>query len=508
MNDPCKTFSNFEARTGARLAFHSLNPRMNLNRTGRVTIFIISIISFFLIQSCRKEVFYNDPDALLRFNEDTVHFDTVFTTVGSITLPLKIFNDYNDPIIISSIELAGGEASQFRMNVDGDAGTVFHDIEIPANDSLYIFIEVTVDPNALALPYVIEDSIVFETNGNLQDVNLVAWGQNAHFHFGEIVCGEVWEDDLPHVIYSYVYVDTACLLTIEKGCNIYVHGGSSIIVQGTLQINGEADSIVRIQGDRLEDFYKDVPGQWNGIYILRNSAGSDFKYVDIFNSIDGISMGGKLDDEFTFEDIADYLIELPELTISNSTIRDCQNNGIFTLNSKIIATNVLIYNCGLSDAALFLGGDYDFKFCTLANYSSTWLTHQTATLGFLDYYAFSTDWIAQADLTANFTNCIVYGSLPEGNEIVIDTSLTPTVFDFSFDHCILRTDIEQDLLDQTSSIFNSDPVFENIGERKYNPFDGSPAIDAGINIIGIDDDLLGMPRPVGVSSDIGAFEKQ
>ncbi len=482
---------------------------MILNRLAVAAIFIISAGIIFTTQSCRRDVFYNDPDAVLKFSEDTVHFDTVFSTVGSITLPLKIFNDYNNPILISTIALAGGEASQFRMNVDGEPGTLFHDIEIPANDSIYIFIEVTVDPNADALPYVIEDSVTFETNGNFQDVKLVAWGQNAHFHSGEIVCDEFWQDDLPHVIYGYVFVDTSCSLTIGEGCNIYVHGYSSIIAQGSLIIEGTKDSIVTIQGDRLEDFYKDVPGQWNGIYMLRNSTGNSIAYTHIFNSIDGISLGGKLDDEFTEEDIADYLVERPELTISNSMIYDCQSNGIFSLNSKITATNLLIYNIGLSDLALFLGGEYDFKFCTFANYSSDYLTHQTATLGLLDYYAFTTDWIAQADLTkADFTDCIVYGSLPEGNEIVIDTSLTPTVFNFNFINCILRTDIQQDLLNATSCIFNSDPHFENIGERNYAPGESSPAIDAAVELAGINIDILGQPRPVGAASDIGAYEKQ
>lgn len=472
-------------------------------------LFAVCFLVFISSQSCRREIINTDADAKLAFSEDTVQFDTVFTTVGSITLPLKIFNNYNSTMLVSSISLAGGEASNFRMNVDGDPGTEFHDIEIPPNDSLYIFIEVTVDPNELALPYVIEDSIIFQTNGNVQDVKLVAWGQNAHFHYGEIVCDEFWQDDLPHVIYGYVYVDTGCTLTIDKGVNIYVHPYSSIIAQGALVINGLADSIVTIQGDRLEDFYKDIPGQWNGIYILRNSTGSNINYTHIFNAIEGISLGGKLDDEFTAEDVPDYLIERPELTISNSMIYDCQNNGIFSLNSKIIATNLLIYNVGLSNLALFLGGDYTFDFSTFANYSSENLTHEAATVGFLDYYAFSTDLIAQADLTnANFTNCIIYGSLSEGNELVIDTSSAPTVFNFNFVNSIIRTDIPEALLNSSGCIFNSDPQFENVNERNYTPLATSPAIDAAIEIPGINNDVLGNSRPVGAASDIGAIERQ
>lgn len=133
------------------------------------------------------------------------------------------------------------------MNVDGESGVVFHDIEIPGNDSLYVFIEVTVDPNADALPYIIEDSILFETNENWQNVKLIALGQNAHFHFGEIICDTTWTDDLPHVIIGSVLVDSLCTLTITEGTNIHMHGGSYFYVLGTLNVIGTKDSIVSFQ---------------------------------------------------------------------------------------------------------------------------------------------------------------------------------------------------------------------------------------------------------------------
>ncbi len=470
-----------------------------------LSIGIIALLVFGT-QSCRKDMFVTDSNSKLKFSDDTVHFDTVFTTVGSITIPLKIFNTYNNPISITSIELAGGNASQFRMNVDGDAGTVFHDIEIAGNDSMYIFIEVTVDPNADALPYVIEDSILFETNGNLQNVKLIALGQNAHFHFGETVCDTTWNDDLPHVIIGSVLVDSLCTLTITEGTNIYMHGGSYFYVLGTLNVLGTKDSIVSFQGDRLEDFYQDIPGQWEGIYYLRGSYGNTMQYAEIKNANDGIALGFS-----TTPDLEYYKDYLPDLTISNSMIYDCQNNGILSLNSKIKATNVLIYNIGLSNCALFMGGDYDFRHCTFANYSSTYLSHQTPILGIFDYFAFSADVIITDELTrADFTNCIVYGTIAEGNEIVIDTSLTPVApFNFNFDHCLLRTDINADLLNDTECIFNEDAEFTNVGERNYIPGDGSPCINSSVILFTdpVFDDIRGELRPFpGTLPDIGAYE--
>ena len=81
--------------------------------------------------------------------------------------------------------MAGGASSSYRINIDGDAGTSFNDIEIPAKDSIYVFAEVTVNPNAANLPFIIEDSIEFLTNGILQQVQLNDYGQNANFFNGD-----------------------------------------------------------------------------------------------------------------------------------------------------------------------------------------------------------------------------------------------------------------------------------------------------------------------------------
>jgi hypothetical protein len=465
----------------------------------------IMVLLMVLTQSCRNDNVFTSPDAKLAFSEDTVHFDTVFSTVGSITIPLKLFNNYNDKLVISNIMLSGGEGSQFRMNVDGESGTAFSDIEIPANDSLYVFVEVTVDPNADALPYVIEDSIIFFTNGNEQNVKLIAYGQNAHFHYGEILCDTTWTDDLPHVIIGSVLVDSLCSLTITEGTNIHMHGGSYFYVLGTLYVLGTKDSLVTFEGDRLEDFYKEVPGQWEGIYFLRGSQNNTIEYATIKNANTGISLGYS-----TASELSSFFENQPTLTIDNTAIFDIQNYGIESLNSKIEATNVLIYNVGQSNAFLSLGGDYNFRHCTLAGYGSQYLTHQAPVLVLIDYYPLPDGSNLQNGITrADFTNSIFYGSIAEGNEIVLDTLGTVTAFNFNFDHCIIRSAINQDLLNDTGCIFNQDPIFANITERNYCPTTGSPALNAGINIPvdPVITDILGSDRPyAGTLPDIGCYE--
>ncbi|HPD54413.1 MAG TPA: hypothetical protein PLI08_10740, partial [Bacteroidia bacterium] len=125
--------------------------------------------------SCKKDEFITDGDAKLEFSTDTVIFDTVFTTVGSSTEVFVVYNRNDQPVKVSSIRLATGDQSMFRLNVDGLPGRSFSDVEIGADDSIFIFVEVTVDPNNQNTPLVVTDSILFETNGNLQDIDLVAW---------------------------------------------------------------------------------------------------------------------------------------------------------------------------------------------------------------------------------------------------------------------------------------------------------------------------------------------
>ena len=70
--------------------------------------------------SCKKDVL--NTDGALTFSVDTVLFDTVFTTIGSATRQFKIYNPSNNEVNISSIMLAGGQQSKYRINVDGIPG--------------------------------------------------------------------------------------------------------------------------------------------------------------------------------------------------------------------------------------------------------------------------------------------------------------------------------------------------------------------------------------------------
>ena len=55
------------------------------------SIFLL-ILCFILFTACKKEVFTNDSNAMITKSTDSVKFDTVFTSVGSVTQYFKIRN--------------------------------------------------------------------------------------------------------------------------------------------------------------------------------------------------------------------------------------------------------------------------------------------------------------------------------------------------------------------------------------------------------------------------------
>jgi hypothetical protein len=237
------------------------------------------LLAVIILSSCKKEEFLTDSSAKLEFSTDSVLFDTVFHFAGSTTKIFRIYNKHNQPINISKAYLATGSGSAFKLNIDGISTTtampVLTDIEILGGDSIYVFVQVFVNPSGSA-PVLIKDSIIFETNGNIQDVKLTAIGQDVYLHkplpgkFYSLLSSwsfgspdTVLPVDKPHLVFGYTVVDSAHKVTIPAGAKFYMHNHAVLWVyrDGTLVIDGDLNNEVTFQGDRLEIEYSDVPGQ-------------------------------------------------------------------------------------------------------------------------------------------------------------------------------------------------------------------------------------------------------
>ncbi len=442
------------------------------------------------LTSCKKDTFFSEGN--LDFSRDTVVFDTVFTTIGSTTQRLKIYNRSNESLRVDEIELMGGDNSNYRINVDGVAGAIHKDIIIEGQDSLWIFIEVTVDPNGGSTPMVVEDSLRFRTNGTDQFVILAAWGQDAYFHYNDTTSG-VWQNDKPHVVYGFAGIDEGQTLTIPAGTDIYLHNNSLIYVfKGALHIEGTKTDPVTLQGDRLEAQYDDVSGQYYGIYF-QEALPSTIDHAVIKNGIAGVHLFSQDPGN------SGYTLEM-----SNTTIQNCSRYGTFIYDgAKVKAENCLISDNGIHAFLLLRGGDFNFNHCHLLSYGPG--DNVGAAVGITNYF---NDTIGPIN-EGTITNSVIYGN---GNyEVAMDTSTLGTIV-LNFQRNLIRADVPfTDAFYTNGNIWNDEPLFNDISNRIYTWANGSPLDGAGDSAFGI---TLGMnpgtdicvnPRDPA-APDIGAYE--
>lgn len=428
---------------------------------------ILLLVSAILLAtfSCNKiDDFTTDSNVKLEFSLDTLRFDTVFTELGSATRFIKVYNRNDRPLRISNISIENGENTSFRLNVDGVPGNTAEEVIVWANDSIYIFAEVTVDPDQpLSIsPFVIEDKILFETNGNSQSVHLEAWGQNANYfpsRFNKGVpvvlsCdnGEiVWDDEKPYVVYGEIFIDE-CVLRVNPGTRIYVHGGIAqnellgvfndgflfTLQQGSIQMLGTKEEPIIIQGDRLEENFLDDAGQWQGIVLGKGSKNNIFRYTTIRNANFGV-----------------YVDSAAVATLENVDIYNTTSSGIIGFHSTINATNCLVYNNNFNSVNLVFGGDYTFNYCTIASYGV-----DANALSMSNFFCYDDPFTCQNRLdyrlNAFFENSIMFGSKRDQLSFSDISGGQLGWFNIGFQNCIVKVD---DLLEEREGLYAS--FFEN-----------------------------------------------
>ena len=481
-----------------------------------IQIFVLALIILF---SCSKPDEEMMSNANLNFSSDTITFDTIFSSIGSITKTLTIYNNNNFDII-SDINLNGASAANFRMNIDGISGNNQNDIFIGKNDSIFIFIEVSINPSLNSLPYILSDSLIFTTGQNQQVIKLIAWGQDAYFHtantFGEIINGsdtnkiyyhqinsnQTWLNDKPHVVYGYVIIEPNAELNINEGTNIYFHKNSGIIVGnpfsdqygGTLKVNGTLNNEVTFQGDRLDSWYQNVPGQWDRIRFIPGSYNNEINYAIIKNGTTGIH--------------ADTVSNSnPTVTIRNTIITNMSSIGILGQGARLDVSNSVISKCGQYTVACYIGGDYTFNHCTFANYWN-YSFRNTPSILLNNYYYDNNENIQIRNLNnAYFGNCIIYGSL--STEISFDNNENGQ-FNFTFDHSLLKIDPNMNTLSNNyiNIIKNSDPLFTDYLNNDFSLKENSPAINSGNFQISQNNNLLFDLNEVNRNDppELGAYE--
>ncbi len=475
---------------------------------------------------CQKNKSASGP---LTFSTDTLTFDTVFVTQGSTTQSFTVHNPNKYPVTINTIQLVQTAGTQFRINVDGVPGNATN-VQIPGRDSIYVFAEVTVNQTTANLPFVLYANVNFTIGNNTQTVVLQAWGQNAHFHYAEQIAPgvtETWTNDKPHVIIGSdtipgVLVNCGATLNIQAGTKIFLAANSSIYVFGTLNAlaNNWQDSII-FRGIRLESYYQGLPGQWGGIFFLRNpqcvSIGH-FSHCVIDESTYGIEAGNG---EST--NIGDFLnqSEKPTVTMDKTIVSNAESNAVYGFNANITASNSLFYLCAGNLVSLGLGGTYSFSNCTMYNNNTVAINHQQPNLLLSNFAVDANNYVYVSPLTTSFNNCVIYGSL--NNEISFNNIDSPNIarFNNTFSNCLLQTPADTLKINTNiyyHNIFNQNPVFRNAANNDFTPNTPSDSITTLSPLVdfspsGLPRDLLDQMRPVSLTGntnkyDIGAIEAQ
>ncbi len=461
--------------------------------------FCYTLLFTILLAACKKESIITSPEAKVNLSADTLMFDTLFTTTGSTSRFFKIRNDNNQKLRISSVKLMGGINSAYKINVDGFIGPEVKDLELEANDSLYVYVTVAVNQNSNNIPFIIRDSLQIIYNGKTRWVQLEAWGKNARFFRNKKITGhEIWTNELPFVILDRLTIEPSGSLTIQKGCQVFVHANAAIVIHGTLIMNGEKYDSTKVvfQGDRLDEPYSNYPASWPGIYFSSSSKNNVLNFAILKNAYQAIAAEEP------------SVNANPKVTLNECIIDNAYDAGIVAINSSIKAQNCLISNCG-KNILLVKGGDYTFIHCTVASFSNSYIFHRSPVL-LISNFINQNNVPVTANLNAIFKNNIFWGDNGTVDDEVVVSKSGTTTFNVNFENNLWKVKTTPTNITSSQIITNQNPLFDSINiSKKYFDFRlkaASPAINKGI-ATGIFIDLAGKPRPVGLP-DLGCFEKR
>lgn len=467
--------------------------------------FILILLVSGIFYSCKKLDNFTSQPVQLRFSTDTLNFDSLFGKLynsndsislfpRSITLQVRVSNP-SEYSVKTNISMLGNIYGFFRLNVDGMAGKQFEQIEIGAKDSIYIFVQASIDTIQVFGFQEITDQLQFETNGNKQSVAVVAYAQGSNFYSNKVLdCSRFddmnWTNSKPYYLMDSILVPKGCTLTIDAGTHIYNYNNSAILVAGTLIVNGNINTPVIFEGSRLDDDYKEHPGQWIGIRLLKGSVNNSIKGAIVKNAYIGIEI--------------DSLSEntKPNLVLEQSIVKNMSAAGIVSYSGEINASNNLIYNCGLFGFVGEFGGNYE-------------LTHNTIFLGNSGTVrkdpgiVFSNSPLRNLDGSIRFSlplqltlrNNIFYGSLDEDFYINNDAEGLPIKTNI-VESNLLKT--KNQVYNNNGNILNLDPLLKDVVNNDFDLKAGSPCKGAGLST-SIAVDILGRIRNSAHPS-IGAFE--
>lgn len=424
--------------------------------------------------ACQEDILSSDPSQQLTFSHDSLLFDTVFTTFGSSTKRMMVYNPNKHALLIDRVEMKSGKS--FFINLDGENQIEnMRDITLRGGDSLFLFVRAEIDPQDVNTPVLVEDTIIFHVNQQQQKIYLQAYGQDVHLINSpeKFVQYDRWlvENDKPYLIYDTVVV--AGDLIIRPGAMLYMHTGAMIYAYGNVTARGTLEQPIIIRGDRTDMLFDSVPyrvasGQWDGLYLVHlngwRTPTYTLDYVDILSGTIGLYVQSENADR------------RPQLSLKNARIHNHSIYGLVLQNVDAEVVNTEISNCA-SYCVYLAGGTHDFVHNTIASYFGYPYTTINIHNNILrdDVAAVYINNLSKnmAPTISSFYNCIVTGA--RKNNVVLATPL-PDYYEGEFVGNYLRAD---SLLETFAehNVYASDSdttVFRNIyylyEEYKYYDF--------------------------------------
>jgi hypothetical protein len=507
-----------------------------------VSILLSAGLSLFT-PGCKPREEELQTSGALEFSADTVKFDTVFTTLRTVTKRLWVYNRNPKGVNVDLIGLEKPTTSVYTLLINGDLKQTASNLFIRGQDSLLILVRAKLldnGQNGAPKDYVQEEKLNFRTNGQDQHVLLRSFGQNIYLHDGSQLTGNLtWTKDRPHVLYKSVVVPAGSTLRIKPGTRVYAHAGATLIVRGTLLVNSPDDympgtavtdtvkatnaNIVRFGGDRSgEARYATAPGQWAGIVLDATSRGNVIRYAQIQNATFGLLLYNP-----------DNLSPRPDVLLQNAAVRYISGAnvsfagakstleygaGVLSIGGKATMENTLFTDC-YEYAVLGIGGEYSLNYCTIANYPATASVRNTASLTFSNVAADGKT--KTTGPTLQLLNSIVWGSLSDelsfinyddyrAGVSVQNTMLATQRYAASADAAGKPGLARPDLRNLIAPYSYTYPKFKRIGagvDSDYRLDSSSPGLSRGMQQAPplLSRDLLNLPRPATAPA-LGAYQ--
>lgn len=431
-------------------------------------LFFFTLLVAALLTACTdNDSFSASSGNRLTFEEDTIRFDTLFSTVPSSTRTLWIHNNSSDGIRIQTARLERGTQSGYRVNIDGTyLNPVATGFEVRKGDSILVFVEVTTHENHSQDPQLVEDNLLLTLESGVeQRINLRTYSWDALKVTNlDILRDTVIESSKPIIFYGGgITVEENATLTL-RNTDLYFHDGAGILVAGRLM----ADNCL-FRGDRLDHMfdylpYDRIPSQWDGITICPSSEYNELTNCEIRNAIDAVQC------------------DSTELSLVRTAIYNSGGVGVMAHDSEVTLSYCLVANTA-GDCLSFEGCQAAVDHCTLAQFFP-FSANRGAALSFMG---------SEKPMMLLCTNTLVTGY---DADVVMGQQHQEEepICDYYFADCLLRTDSIDDA-DRFQRIIWETPKdtlqgkqhFETIDEDNFiynfNIVEKSPAFSRNIGCI-------------------------